>query len=200
MRAALRFCVGAGLALSMSLSAWAAPNWKTLTDAPRDLGGARSNPDMPNNYVMSDDMVIVTIPGDEWTINHLGQMGADMELLSDRLMTRLGVWAGQSLKGKNPRATVSEWITNISGLTGGTWTAPKQQFFAGVPVTYATGVDVFGNYHYGLYAWTRYGVNYGLALRTPYENRWNTELDRHVSYIISESHMSTKALRKLGYK
>lgn len=200
MRAAFRFLVGAGLALSMSLAATAAPNWKTLTDAPRDLGGARTNVDMPNNYYFSDDMVIVAIPGDEWAVNHLGQMGADVELLSDVLETRLGVWAGASLKGKNPRATVSEWITNISGLTGGTWTAPRTQHFAGIPVTYATGVDVFGNYHYALYAWTRYGVNYGLALRTPYENRWNTDLDRHISYIITESHITTKALKKMGYK
>lgn len=195
MRSGAKTGLGLGLALCLTFSAGAAPNWKTLTDAPRNTNGSGRDITRPLEVPWSGGSVHLALPGDGWVVNQSGAMGADKEYFNEENQARLGVWAGDSLNGKNPRALVGEWTTNIKGLTGGEWTAPKAKFNAGTPVVEATGVDVYGNYFYRVIAFTKFGVNYALALRTPYENRWNRNLDSDISYIISESHLSHAAMK-----
>ena len=196
-----RTWLGLGLALTLSLSAWAAPNWKSLTDAPRDVNeGNLGVVERPIQVPFSNGKVLIALPNNTWLVNKAGQMGADKELFNDAEGARMGVWAGDTLAGKNPRAIVGEFVNNIKGITGGEWTAPKATFVAGVPVVQSTGSDAFGNYFYRILAFNKFGVNYALALRTPYENRWSRALDEDITSIVTESHLSRESVKNWGHQ
>lgn len=193
----LRGWLVAGLGLSLGLAAWAAPNWKTLTDAPRNIDGQGYNYNRPLEVPYADGKFVVVMPDDGWVLNAAGAMGADNEYWNENYLARMGVWAGNSLQGRQPRAIVSEWVGNIKKLTGGDWTAPKATTIAGYPVVQATGVDGFGNYQYRVVAFNRMGVNVALATRIPYEQRHMRALDEDITTIVTESHLSTQAVEKM---
>lgn len=195
-----RTWLGLGLALTLSLSAWAAPNWKTLTDAPRDINASTGHVERPIMVPYSNGKVWIAMPNNTWVVNKAGQMGADKELFNENEGARMGIWAGDSLAGKNPRAIVGEWVNNIKGITGGEWSAPKATYIAGVPVVQSTGSDVFGNYFYRVIAFNKFGVNYALAVRTPYENRWSRDLDEDITHIVTDSHLSRETVKSWGHK
>lgn len=186
----------AGVMLSFSLAAWSAPNWKTLTDAPRNIEGQGFRKDRPVDIYHSGGDVVIAMPNDTWVLNCDGAMGADKEYYQEVLGARLGVWAGSSLAGKQPRAVVSEWIGNIKQITGGDWQAPKATNIAGIPVIQSWGVDAFGNYAYRVVSFTKFGVNYALVTRIPYEHRWNRALDEDFTSLITDCHLSTAAVAR----
>lgn len=186
----------AGLGLSLSVAAWAAPNWKTLTDAPRNIDGEGYRKDRPVDMPWSNNLVVVAMPNDTWVLNSAGAMGADKEFYQEVLGARMGIWAGGSLEGKQPRAVVSEWVGNIKQLTGGDWSAPKAMTLAGVPVVQATGTDAFGNYFYRIIAFNKLGANYALAVRIPYEHRWSRPLDEDITSVVTDCHLSTATVAK----
>lgn len=193
----LRGMLVAGLGLSLGLAAWAAPNWKTLTDAPRNIDGQGYNLNRPLEVPYSDGKFVVVMPDDSWVLNSAGAMGADNEYWNERYHARMGVWAGDSLAGRQPRAIVSEWVGNIKQITGGNWSAPKATHIAGFPVVQATGVDGFGNYQYRVVSYNRFGVNVAIATRIPYEQRHMRALDEDITTIVTESHLSTRSVEKM---
>lgn len=193
----LRGLLVAAVGLTLSLAAWSDPNWKTLTDAPRDIEGEGFNYYRPIDTPHSGGDIVITMPNDTWVLNYAGAMGADKEFYNEQIGARLGIWAGSSLEGKQPRAVVSEWVGNIKQLTGGDWQAPKAVNIAGQPVVQSWGVDAFGNYAYRVIAFTKFGVNYALVTRIPYEHRWSRALDEDTSYIITDSHLSTMAVQRM---
>jgi hypothetical protein len=179
-----------GLSASLCLSAWAAPNFKTLTDAPRDTSNNGSMMvGRERELRLSDGKAVFQLPGSGWLINRAGAMGADYELFNAALSTRMGFWAGQSIENKAPRALVGEWVNNLRTLTGGDWSTPKSTSIGGTPVVQAFGVDAFGNYYYRVISYTKFGVNFAIALRTPFSNRWNNELQRDIGSIVTNSHV-----------
>ena len=186
----------AGVGIALSLAAWSDPNWKTLTDAPRDFEGQGFNHERPIHLPASGGDVIIEMPNDTWVVNYAGAMGADKEYYNEQIGARMGIWAGASLEGKQPRAIVSEWIGNIKQITGGDWQAPKASSIAGNPVVQSWGVDAFGNYAYRVLAYTKFGVNYAIVTRIPYEHRWSRALDEDMTYIITDSHLSTMAVKR----
>jgi hypothetical protein len=192
----LRGILMAGVGLSLSLAAWSAPNWKTLTDAPRNIDGTGFRKDRPVDVPYSNNQVIVAMPNDTWVVNSDGAMGADREYYQEVLGARMGIWAGQSLEGKQPRAVVSEWVGNIKQITGGEWAAPKATHIAGVPVVQASGTDAFGNYFYRVIGFNKLGVNYAVAVRIPYEHRFSRPLDEDITSVITDCHWSTQAVAK----
>jgi len=192
----LRGLLVAAVGLTLSLAAWSDPNWKTLTDAPRDFDGQGFNYNRPIDTPHSGGDIVITMPNDTWLLNYAGAMGADKEYINEQIGARLGIWAGSSLEGKQPRAVVSEWVGNIKQITGGDWQAPKAVTIAGQPVVQSWGVDAFGNYAYRVIAFTKFGVNYALVTRIPYEHRWNRALDEDTSYLITGSHLSTMAVQR----
>jgi len=186
----------AGVALALSLAAGAAPDWKTLTDAPRNIDGQGYRKDRPIDIRHSKGEVVIAMPNDQWVLNSAGAMGADKEFYHEVLGARLGIWAGESIAGKQPRAIVSEWVGNIKALTGGDWGAPKAKSIAGVPVVEAGGVDAFGNYYYRIIAFNKLGINYAVATRIPYEHRWNRVLDEDTTSLITDCHKSTALVQR----
>ena len=193
----LRGLLVAAVGLTLSLAAWSDPNWKTLTDAPRDFDGQGINHDRPIDTPHSGGDIVITMPNDAWVVNYAGAMGADKEFYNEQIGARLGIWAGSSLEGKQPRAVVSEWVGNIKQITGGDWQAPKAVTIAGQPVVQSWGVDAFGNYAYRVIAFTKFGANYALVTRIPYEHRWSRALDEDTSYIVTDSHLSTMAVQRM---
>ena len=193
----LRGLLVAAVGLTLRLAAWSDPNWKTLTDAPRDFDGQGYNHDRPIDTPHSGGDIVITMPNDAWVVNYAGAMGADKEFYNEQIGARLGIWAGSSLEGKQPRAVVSEWVGNIKQITGGDWQAPKAVTIAGQPVVQSWGVDAFGNYAYRVIAFTKFGANYALVTRIPYEHRWSRALDEDTSYIITDSHLSTMAVERM---
>lgn len=196
----LRGLLVASLGLSLGVAAFAAPNFKTLTDAPRNIDGQGYNQQRPIETKYANGDIIVAIPGDHWVLNSAGQMGADNEYYHEPTGARLGVWAGPSLEGKQPRAIVSEWVGNIKQITGGEWTAPQARTQAGWPIVEATGYDVYGNYFYRVIAFQKFGQTYAIAMRAPYEERWNRDLDEDITSIITDSHMSSAALNRMMHR
>ena len=196
----IRGLLMAGIGLSISLAAWSAPNWKTLTDAPRNIDGQGFRHDRPVDMPHSGGDVIIAMPNDTWVLNSEGGMGADKEFYQEVIGARLGIWAGSSLEGKQPRAVVSEWVGNIKQITGGDWTAPKAVNIAGQPVVQSWGVDGFGNYAYRVLAFTKFGVNYALVSRIPYEYRWDRTLDEDTTSLITDCHLSTAAVARMMKK
>ena len=192
-----RLALGLTLAVTLTAGAWAAPNWKSLTDAPRNTDGAPTVVDNPVHVRdLSHRGVVVVLNSDGWTVNRAGQMGADREYFNENLGARLGIWAGDSIKGSTPRNLVNEWVKNIKDLTGGTWTTPKATTVAGLPVVKASGVDAYGNYYYRVVSFTRFGVNYAFAMRCDYSQRWNRQLDGDITRLVTESHISSEAFHK----
>ena len=184
----------AGLGLTLSLAAWSAPNWKTLTDAPRNIDGEGYHYEKPIRVAYGNGHFMVTVPDDGWVVNSAGSMGADHEFYNENYGARLGLWAGPSLEGKQPRAIVGDWVGNIKQITGGEWTAPKASSIAGTPVVQAWGVDGFCNYSYRVIALNKFGVHLALATRIPYENRHSRQLDEDIATIVTGSHLSTRAV------
>lgn len=189
----LRGMLVAGLGVCLSLAAWSDPNWKTLTDAPRNVDG--QNALNQRARATTYGKLVVAMPMDHWMLNTNGSMGADNEYYNDNVGARLGVWAGSSLEGKEPRAVVSDWVGNIKKLTGGEWTAPRSTSLAGTPVVESSGSDAYGNYFYKVISFTKMGEPVALAIRTPYENRWNRDLDEDIVYIVSNTHLTSEAMR-----
>ena len=62
----------AGVALALSLAAGAAPDWKTLTDAPRNIDGQGYRKDRPIDIRHSKGEVIIAMPNDQWVLNSAG--------------------------------------------------------------------------------------------------------------------------------
>lgn len=186
------------LAASLTASVMAAPNWKTLTDAPRNVDGVGLDKASPRMVTHSGGDVVLAVGNDHWVTNKAGQMGADKEFFNEKLGARWGVWAGDSIAGKKPRDLVTEWSNNIKTITGGTWTAPKATTIAGIPVVQAYGVDVHGNYAYRIVSFTKFGVNYASALRCDYEDRNSRQIDADLTRFVTESHLSTMAFHKTG--
>jgi len=191
-----RLALGLTLAASLTASVLAAPNWKTLTDAPRNTAGVGLDKQRPIEFHDSHGEVVIPIQDDNWVVNRAGAMGADKELFNEKLGARLGIWAGDSIKDKQPRNLVNEWVTNIKALTGGNWTTPKATTIAGIPVVQASGVDAYGNYYYRVVAFTRFGINYAFALRSDYDQRWNRDLDNQITLLATGCHISSAAYHK----
>ena len=191
-----RLALGLTLAASLTASVWAAPNWRTLSDAPRNVDGAGLDKSRPVYIHESKGDVEISLPDDNWAVNKAGQMGADKEFFNEELGARLGAWAGDSLKDKQPRNIVNEWVNGLKGVTGGNWTTPKSITLGGVPVVQATGVDAFGNYYYRIVSYTRFGVTYAFALRSDYSQRWNRELSGTIAELVTGSHISSHGYHK----
>lgn len=181
---------------SLTMAAMAAPNWKTLTDAPRNTDGAGLDKNRPIHLRHSGGDLCLEIQNDNWMLNTAGQMGADREFFNEKTGGRMGVWAGDSLAGKEPRALVTDWVKSIKSLTGGNWSEPKLTNIAGIPVVQATGVDVYGNYFYRVVAFTKFGVNYAVAIRCDYSDRWSRQLDNDITAFVTGSHLTTRAFHK----
>ena len=188
-----RLALGLALAACLSTSVLAAPNWKTLTDAPRNTDGAGIDKSQPYLVKHSNGDVVIALSNDNWVQNKAGAMGADKEFYNEKLGARMGVWAGDSIKDKQPRNLVNEWVGNIKALTGGNWSTPKATTIAGWPVVQATGVDAYGNYFYRVVSFTRFGVNYAIAVRTDYTNRWSHDLDNDITHVVTDSHITSAA-------
>ena len=187
-----------GLVASMCLSAWAAPNFKTLTDAPKDVNNNGTTTfEKHRRLSFSDGAAIITLPDSGWSVNHAGAMGADYELFNEKEQTRLGLWGGQSIESKAPRQLVGEWVNNLRSITGGDWSTPRNTTIGGIPVVQAYGIDAYGNYYYRVVSFTKFGQHYALALRTPYQNRWNTDLEHDIATMVINSHVGPHATPKL---
>jgi len=186
-----RLALGLTLAVTLTAGAWAAPNWKSLTDAPRNTEGAPVVVESPVQVRDLSNHGVVIALGRGWTVNQAGQMGADREFYNEAVGARLGVWAGDSIKGSTPRNLVNEWVKNIKDLTGGNWSTPKATTIAGVPVVQASGYDAFGNYYYRVVSYTRFKVNYAFAMRCDYSQRWNRQLAEDMTRMVTDSHVST---------
>ncbi len=177
--------------LTIPISA-AAAEWKTGTDAHRDINGAQVDKMRGVKGVCHDlaqGMAVVTMPNDEWAVNHTGQ---GLEFLSDHRLARLGVEARVADGSWNATQAVSKVANAWKSAHGGTWTTPQNVWVAGLPATMISGTDVFGNYHFEVYGVERAGLQFVVWMRTPYENRYNTALNSDVSWIINNIHPSTR--------
>jgi len=182
------------LALAMvtiPLSAWAA-DYQTGTDAKRDINGAFVDKyrDVKGvRFDLANGMMVLTMPNDEWAVNHTEQ---GLEFLSDRRAARVGVDAHVAESGWTANKAVSDVVSRLQAAHGGTWAEPKNVNVTGIPTVMASGHDVFGNYYYEIYGVERMGMQYLVWMRTPYENRWNTDLNADVAWIINNIHPSTR--------
>ncbi|MBI3924908.1 MAG: hypothetical protein HY319_05155 [Armatimonadetes bacterium] len=201
MRSIFRLVLGVAVAASLTASAaWGEVPYKTLTDAPRNLNGARSHVNVPVEWEMNR-WVEAWVPNDTYVPNLAGAMGADLEFFSFERAARVGIWAGKDIQEKSPKSIVGQMAERMQELTGGDWTTARNINVAGVPATQVTGVDVFGNYHYDLYALERFGQKYAVAIRTPYENRWDRDLNIDIAYLISHLHPTTLWVQhEMGHK
>lgn len=162
---------------------------RTLTDAPFDIWGPQHRTTgEPAIYVFDEDRVHAWSPTDEYLINRLGAMGADREFLRVADCQRLGVWANGRVAGTAPATIVSEMTARLMALTCGEWTDPHEYNVAGIPVIRATGVDVYGNYFYEIYAFERYGNTYAFASRRPYKARYNVDANTDLAFLITHIH------------
>lgn len=162
---------------------------RTLTDAPFDIWGHQHHSHSgPAIYVFDEDRVHAWSPTARYVVNRLGAMGADREFMRVEDCQRLGVWANGRIAGTAPATIVSEMVSRMSALTCGDWTEPYDYNIAGVPVTRATGVDVFGNYFYEIYAFERFGNTYAFASRIPYKSRYNVDVNTDLAFLITHMH------------
>lgn len=165
------------------------PHARTLTDAPWDLNGERwvfSN--SPNVYELDDGKVRLWALNGRYPINKLGAMGADREFLALEFGQRLGVWANRRIAESSPKATVTEMVSRMSSLIGGTWTEPQETHLAGIPVTMSTGYDEFGNYFYEVISLERFGNRYAFATRVPYRFGHDARRRAELAWMVSHIH------------
>lgn len=163
---------------------------KTLTNTPYDCNWTGQNTwQRPTDvYYFDNENVHMFTSTDLYRPNRMGAMGADQEFMRLALNARLGVWANGNLGNQAPRSILNSMVARMQKLTCGTWSSPQAVNVAGVPAYRVTGVDEFGNYHYELYALQRFGNTYAFARRTDYSNRWNTQLQDELAYMISHIH------------
>lgn len=165
---------------------------KTLTNVPYDVNAQDHHlvGDGPSIYVLDNGKTHMWSPKDSYLRNKLGAMGADREYLNLDLCERVGVWANGRIAGQDLNTLVSNATSNMQNITCGDWSEPEQTNIAGVPVTMAKGVDVFGNYLYEIYALKRFGNTYMFATRTPYSNQYNVERNTDLAFLITHIHPS----------
>ncbi len=166
----------------------------TGTDAHRDINGAQVDKMRGLKgvrYHLAEGAAVLVMPNDEWAVNHTGQ---GLEFLSDKRRARLGVEA--HLAGSRwsaPRA-LQATMDRLKTAHGGTWTSPQNVHVGGIPALKASGRDVFGNYHYEIYAVERAGIQFLVWMRTPYQNRWNKDLNADVAWVIQNLHPSSRTV------
>ncbi|MEW6284518.1 MAG: hypothetical protein AB1758_38240, partial [Candidatus Eremiobacterota bacterium] len=146
----------------------------------------------PVNRYMDNGRIVLSAPNDDWALNN--QPGGDINLFSEQRSTRLFVWADQIKPGMTPQRSVTNFINSTKAVVCGEWKGPEAVNVAGVPAYKGWGYDVFGNYYFEVYSLQRYGMQYTYALRTPYTNRWNTDLNADIAYFITHSHPSTSSV------
>lgn len=162
---------------------------RSLTDAPFDVWGQQHTVSgTPAIYVFDEDRVHMWSPTDEYLNNRLGAMGADREFMRIEDCQRLGVWANGRIAGTAPTTIVADMTTRLMALTCGEWTDPHEFNVAGVPMIRATGVDVYGNYFYEIYAFERFGNTYAFASRMPYEARYNRDANTDLAFLMTHIH------------
>ncbi len=186
--------------LSLPISA-AAAEWKTGTDAHRDINGAQVDKMRGLKGVchdLADGRIVLTMPNDEWAVNHTGQ---GLEFLSDHRMARLGVQARVADAGWNASQAATKVADAWKKAHGGTWTPPQSVHVGGIPATKISGNDVFGNYYFEVYGVERAGIQFLVWMRTPYQNRYDTHLKADVSWVINNIHPSRSLVTEnLGKK
>lgn len=177
--------------LTLPLTAWSA-EYTTGTDAKRDTNGAQVDKwrgVKGVRYPLANGMIVLTMPNDVWAVNHAV---SPLEFLNDQRQARLGVDAHVAESGWTANRAVAEAVAKIKGAHGGTFTDPQNVSVAGIPAVMASGQDVFGNYYYEFYGVERLGMQYLVWTRTPYENRWNADLNADVAWVLNNLHPSTK--------
>ena len=192
MNLVTRFLMALAL-VAIPLSAWAA-DLQTGTNRTRDINGAQVDKwrgVKGVRYDLAKGMIVLVMPNDEWALNHVPD---GMEFLSDRRSARMGVTAQVTESGWTPDGAVADMVAKLKTAHGGTWTEPAAVNMAGIPATTASGYDVFGNYYFEIYAVERLGMQYLVWMRTPYQNRWNTDLNADVAWVINNLHPSTRTV------
>lgn len=177
--------------VAQSGSAYTRPDYKTLTNVPTDTNWtdkATWERPVQTIYVYDGGDVTAWSSTDTYQMNRRGAMGADVEYMRDDLDARFGVWANGRIANQAPRSVVNSMVRRMKDITGGEWTSAKKVDIAGVPAYHAHGTDVFGNYHYEVYAVKRWGNTYAFATRTFHSNRWNKQLADEVNYFITHIH------------
>lgn len=139
-------------------------------------------------YSFDNGQVHAWSPTDAFLVNKLGTMEADREFLNLKACERLGVWANGGIAGSTPASIVADIVSKFKGVTCGSWTAPADYNVAGIPVTRATGVDVFGQYFYEVYALERFGNTYAFATRVPYRAMYNVKRNTDLAFLITHIH------------
>ena len=162
---------------------------RTLTDAPQDISGLQwMCVDGPTFYQLDSGQVRLWTPNGDQPINRQGAMGADREFLNLEYCQRLGVWANGRIADQSPKAMVSGMVSRIKSITCGTWSKPKATNIAGVPVTMATGYDVYGNYYYEVIALERFGNKYAFATRSPYKSHLSRHRKNELAWMVTHIH------------
>lgn len=162
---------------------------RPLTNTNYDIWGSQHRvTGRASVYVFDDGRIHMWSPTDAYLVNKLGAMGADREFLRLDVCERLGVWTNGRIAGTSPTTIVSEMTARLEALTCGEWTDPEEAYVAGVPVIKSTGWDEYGNFFYEIYAFERFGNTYAFASRVPYKNRYNTERNVDLAYLISHIH------------
>lgn len=177
--------------VTLPLTAWSA-EYTTATDAKRDANGAQVSKwrgVKGVRYPLANGMIVLTMPNDVWAVNH----SADpLEFLNDQRQARLGVVAQVADSGWTANRAVADTVTKLKTAYGGTWAESRNVSVSGIPAVMASGYDVFGNYYYEIYGVERMGMQYLVWTRTPYENRWNQDLNADLAWVINNIHPSTK--------
>jgi len=174
---------------SLPISA-ATAEWKTGTDAHRDINGAQVDKMRGLKGVchdLAEGRIVLTMPNDEWAVNHTGQ---GLEFLSDHRMARLGVDARVADSSWNASRAAAKVADAWKTTHGGTWTTPEKVWVGGIPATKISGHDVFGNYYFEVYGVERAGIQFLVWMRTPYQNRYDNRLKADVSWVINNIHPS----------
>lgn len=172
------------------------PDCKTMTGRPcwatRDISGTGYSVMRPVNRYMDNGRIVLSAPNDDWVRNN--QPGGDLNLFSEQRSARMFVWADQIQSGMSPQRAINNFISGTKAAVCGEWKGPEPFNVAGIPVYKGWGYDVFGNYYFEVYSWQRYGMQYTLATRTPYTNRWDVGLNSDVAYFITHAHPSTSSV------
>ncbi len=173
---------------------------KTLSNTPHNINGGRVHVIVPTTWSLNN-WVKAEISNDDMMENKRAAMGADIEYFSHLYGARIGIWANKDIQKRAPRSILARMSRRMQQLTGGKWSSIRSVNVAGIPASKVTGVDLFGNYHYELYAWTRYGQTYAMAVRVPYEKRWDSKFNSDVAYILTHIHPSYQWVQaEMGYK
>ncbi len=164
---------------------------RPLVYVPYKIDKRGAGTDIQDTYLFEDGRIRMWTSDSRYYENSLGSMGADREFLHPTFCDRLGVWTNGDIAGHSPEHVVSTLVQRLEEVTCGTFTEPRLEHAAGIPVMASTGYDLFGRHYYEVYSWERFGNTYAVATRIPYNARYNVARNANLAYMISHTHPSS---------